>query len=787
MLSRKMIRDIKENKGAYFACLVIVTLGLLIFTAFSTMVETLQTSQQSFYENQNFADGFARVQAIPKDALKSLEDIEGINEIQGRLVKEVLVYSPESEENIYLRLISVEPEIHNPINEPLLKKGSPLEGDVLNAWVDNKFFEAHNYSLNDEIEIIASGKKHKLLISGVASSPEFVYALRTEADMFPSPETFGIAFMTLKGMEKIFPAQRTYNDIVFTLEPGEDFEKVKRELEIILKPYGLEGIISRDEQISHLLLSEELKGLVSMSKAMPVMFLSIAAVILYITLKRLIEQQRTQIGILKAEGYTSGEILLHYMTYAGIIGFAGAVLGIALGGILSYPLSSVYQVFFNLPDLEGGFSPFLAISGLILSLSFSLLAGFQGSKAVLALEPAEAMRPPVPVQGKRVLIERIGIIWKNLTVQQMMAVRNISRNKGRSFFIFFGMMICFAISGLTWSLNDMIQKIMYDQYEKVEVYDVKVSFSRPMEQKSVVRELKAFPGVSRAEPMAEIPVTLKNYWHEKDVVIIGLPETCSLYNILDDEYNRLAPPKYGLLISERLAQLLHAKPGTRLTVETPLKRDDEDGFLHVVGIIPQYSGTNAYMELGALQNFLQQRGLITSCILKINKNNIPSLREKYMHSNAVSSIDERSQRLKKFQDLMSTFGSMIYIYAMISVVIGFAIIYSSSVITLSERSRELATMMVLGMTSQEVLSVVTFEQWCLAVPAMLLGIPFARLMMEGISSSISTDMYTIPERITFTSLLLAFLVTTLSVWIAQKAAARKIRSLSLVEVLKAME
>lgn len=787
MLFRKMIRDILENKGAYLACMVIITLGLLIFTAFSTMVETLQTSQESFYESQNFADGFAHVQAIPKDVIKRLEDIEGIKEVQGRLVKEVLVYAPESRENIYLRLISVEPGIQNPINEPLLKAGSPLEDNVLSIWVDNKFFQANDYSLNDEIEVIASGKKHVLSIVGVASSPEFVYALRTEADMFPSPETFGIAFVNMKTMEKLFPNEKAYNDIVFTLDPGAGFEKVKAELEIKLKPYGLKSLISRDEQTSHLLLSEELKGLVSMSKAMPVMFLSIAAVILYITLKRLIEQQRGQIGILKAEGYTSREILMHYMSYALIIGLVGGILGVISGGALSYPLTSIFQVFFNLPGLEGRFSPLLAISGVILAISFSLLAGFQGSRKALDLQPAEAMRPPAPVEGKQVFLEKIGIIWEKLSVQQMMAVRNMSRNKGRSFFIFLGIMVCFAISSFTWSMNDMIQKIMYDQYEKVEVYDVKVSFARPMAEKSVVRELSAFPGVSSVEPVAEIPVTLKNKWREKDVVILGLPEKGSLYNILDSEYNKVAPPKNGLLLSERLAELLDAKPGTTLTVETPIKADGKDGVLQVVGVIPQYSGTNAYMEIGALQDFLRQKGLITSCMLNINKDNIPSFREKYMHTDSISSIDERSQRLNKFKEMMASYGSMVYSYAMISVVIGFAIIYSSSIITLSERSRELASMMVLGMTPQEVLSVITFEQWCLAVPAMILGVPLARLLMAGISSAMSTDMYTIPERITLVALLLAFLVTSLSVWIAQRAAARKINSLSLVEVLKARE
>ena len=118
-----------------------------------------------------------------------------------------------------------------------------------------------------------------------------------------------------------------------------------------------------------------------------------------------------------------------------------------------------------------------------MAISFSLLAGFQGNRKALDLQPAEAMRPPAPVEGKQVFLEKIGIIWEKLSVQQMMAVRNMSRNKGRSFFIFLGIMVCFAISSFTWSMNDMIQKMMYDQYEKVEVYDVKVSFARPMAEK----------------------------------------------------------------------------------------------------------------------------------------------------------------------------------------------------------------------------------------------------------------------------------------------------------------
>lgn len=170
---------------------------------------------------------------------------------------------------------------------------------------------------------------------------------------------------------------------------------------------------------------------------------------------------------------------------------------------MSYPFISLLKVFFNLPGLKGRFSLPLIILGIFQAVVFSLLAGWQGSKKVLALKPAEALRPPTPIGGRQIFLEKIRIIWNRLNVQGMMAVRNLSRNKGRSLFIFFGIMFSFAISGFTWSMNDMLQRLTLDQYEKVEVYDVKLGFANPLNEKKVHRELSGFSGVSRTEPMAE--------------------------------------------------------------------------------------------------------------------------------------------------------------------------------------------------------------------------------------------------------------------------------------------
>ncbi len=787
MLWRKVFRDLKENKGTYFACIVIVIIGLMVFTSFSMVSDNLRKSQQNFYTNQNFADGFAQVRALPYSAVDRLSKIEGIAEIQGRMVKDVTVLFPGRTDNTYLRLISVDPKAAKPINDMLLNQGIPLSKGKANIWVDTAFFDANDLRMNDKIEVVAGGSKHELQVVGVGQTPEYIYALRSSADIFPTPENFGIAFVPLDTMKNLFPQENGFNDLVFNTLPDTDFEELKSVLEYELKTYGVIAIFPREDQMSHLLLTGELDGLQAMTKALPILFLSIAAMILYIVLKRLIEQQRGQIGILKAMGYTQTEVIVHYLSYALVIGLSGGIVGVILGFMLSKPFIEMYQMFFNMPGMEVSFDPKYLFIGILISFGFSILAGYQGSKRVLSLEPAEAMRPVAPVVGKKVLIEKISFVWDMLTVQGMMAVRNISRNKARSVFILIGVMLCFAITTFTGSMNELFQKMLFDQYEYVETYDVKATLAKPIEEKGAGRELMAFSGVKNVEALAEIPITIKNKWHKQDTVLLGIPKDGSLYNIIDQNYNKIDPPENGLLLTQRLAELLDVGIGSTIKIESPYLKEDAQDQLEVVGIIPQYVGMNAYIELGAAQNFLKQGDLVTSLLLEMEQEHVKDFQETYLQSDLIAGIDEKSHRMEKLQEMMKSYGSMIYIYMLIGIIIGFAIIYSSSIITVSERSRELASMMVLGLTPGEVLSVITFEQWSIGIMGIVAGIPMSHLMLSAISQAMSTDVFTMPVSITSSSYIMGGIVTCFSIWIAQRFAARKIAGLSLVEVLKSPE
>ncbi|HHT01149.1 MAG TPA: ABC transporter permease [Firmicutes bacterium] len=787
MIWRKLLRDLKENAGSYVACMVLMIIGLLIFTAMSIATENLHSAQEKFYEEQNFADAFARVRGIPKAEVTKLSDLKGIRQANGRIMRDVQVMWPERDENVFLRLVTVDLSETQPVNGVRLLYGSDLDDDRPDIWIDNKFFAANHLKLGDQLPVIINGRIRQLNITGVGLSPEFVYALRTKNDFFPTPDTFGVAFISLEAAEKLLGSDAVINEVAFRLEQGTDYEEVKLELEPRLARFGLEALYPRAEHTSHVLLKGEIDGGEAMTQALTFEFLMVAAVIIYLMLRRMVEQQRGQIGILKALGYTVGEVVTHYLSFALIIGVVSGVIGASLGVMASFPVTALYQEFFNLPDLQSGVDLVFPVVGLGLALGFSLISGYLGAKSVLVLLPAEAMRPPAPPIGKKVPLEHITLFWNMLTVQGMMAVRNLFRNKGRSLFVLLGVVLCFSLLSLTWSMNDLVQVMLFDQYEKVETFDVKVSLRQPMAVAPAIQELYRFPGVSRVEGMAEIPVTLHNRWLKKDVLLLGLSEESRLFNIFDKDGERVLPPQGGLLLSKRLGNLLAVEAGDSLRVQSPYLAAEEGKYLPVVGIVPQYLGMNAYMELSALQDFLGRGDIATALIAKVDEEQIDALQQAYRSSEVIEDIDVQGKRLRQSKELMASSGSTIYIFALIGIVVGFAIIYNSTVITISERKHELASMMVLGMTPAEVLSVVTFEQWFLAFFAILIGMPTTKFMLVGTSVAISNDIYTMPANITATSLLLATIVTVGSIWVAQRAAASKIRRLSLVEALKSRE
>lgn len=786
MLWRKMIRDMLENKIAYIACIFVIAIGLLSYTAMSMAKDNLFLAKDQFYKEYHFADGFLQVRGYPYSKVESLKEIDGIESVSGRLVKDVRVLMPNSTENIYLRLISIDRPDGNELNGIQLYRGSFPKEKQHQVLLADKFYKAHQLEIGRSLHVVIEGKQVELAVSGSGQSPEFVYALKDLQSLTPDPKTFEVAYMPYEDMEALFNQKGLVNDLSFTLQPGVEFEDVEEAIKSEMKPYGLESLYGAKDQMSNAMLSQELDSLEKSAASIPVIFLSIAGIILYIMLKRLVESQRGQIGTLKAFGYRKWEILFHYISYGLVIGILGGLVGQLFGSVLAVYLTGYYEMYFSLPNLVSQFSVKYLFIGISMATIFSLGASFQGVKGILKLQPAEAMHPPVPVFVSKSWVEKVPGFLRMFTVQGRMAIRNILRNKSRSFFTLIGMIFTFSLMAAFFSMGSMSETMIMDQFTKVQKQDVKLSFSKPLPRSETIRELQHIEGVKLVEPMLEVPVTLRSLNYKEDVVALGIVPNSSLYHIFDKAGNQVEVPVNGIMLSEQIADKLHVQVGATLQLENSFDRDEKIN-ITIEKVIPQYLGANVYMNQDRLLNVLNQGEMATSILMAIDEKGITQLKDQYATSKYVSSIEVRQEMIDKYNQLMGLTSTTLSIMAIIAIITGFAIVYNSSIISLAERERELASLRVMGMTTKEVMTVISVEQWMIGIAGMMTGIPLAIAINQALSKSMSSDLYTLPGITSPEAIIQAFIGTILAIWISQITVARKVKKLDLVAVLKERE
>ena len=236
-LYKKLFRDLLEHKGANLAAVIVIAIGLMMYTAFAMVTQTLELSIDKFYFDSKFPDGFATVLSMPRAKINDIKSIDGIAEAEGRLKEDIRIqddFGALSPETKYIRLVSSNINVGTYI----LEEGKmPREG-FMEVVIDPMFADANNLKVGDQIPIIAYGKKLNLNICAVGRSAENVYALRNSSEIYPDPIIFGVGFIDISALEKL-TGKTHYNNVVFTIKEGADFDAIKRSIEKELRPMDL--------------------------------------------------------------------------------------------------------------------------------------------------------------------------------------------------------------------------------------------------------------------------------------------------------------------------------------------------------------------------------------------------------------------------------------------------------------------------------------------------------------------------------------------------------------------
>ncbi|MDR0406148.1 MAG: FtsX-like permease family protein, partial [Clostridiales bacterium] len=739
-------------------------------------------ARDEFYHTRDFADGYVSLTDTGADAADKVREIRGVSRAEGRIVKDVKVLIEGEPRNVTLRVVSGLGE--GAVNTVALLDGRMPRRDENAALIGQKFYAARGLRAGSVLQIASEGRELALNVAGAGQSPEFVFAIKGGGDMMPDPETFEIAYVSGQLAEQITGMRGKINDIIFTIDGSRDYQDIERDIKRTLRDRGVKNVYARKDQPSNAMLNEEFKQLEASAKSVPLIFMAIAAIILYITLRRLVEQQRGQTGTMKAFGYRRADILKHYMSYGAVTGFAGGILGGIAGIWLSYVFIDMYKVYYSLPNLQGEILWRYFAGGTAASVVFSAAAAYAGARGILSLTPAQAMSAPVPAFGKKSLFEKLPGFAEIFTLQGNMAIRNLVRNYKRSLLVLTGVMFTFALMAAMMSLMAVITDVLMEHFTKVQQYDVKVTLAGSSDQRGAARELAARKGVTRVEAIFEMPAELTRLNYKKDTVIIGIDKGSELYKVYDGGGRQVAVPDEGIVLSSYIAEKLGAKVGGVVVVNSPYARN-QDIKITVSGIISQSIGANAYMSGAALNRLAGSAHAATSLMALADQDGVREIKESYKTAANVSLIEARQETIDKYLEIMGSATGTIWIMAVVSIFTVFAVIYTSSMISLDERRREFSLLRLMGMRLGEVMEIISLEQWIVGAAGILLGIPLSFLFNYVIVRSMSGDIYSLPFRMSGGAMLQSALGVTAAIVLANLWIKRRLGKINMIEALSA--
>jgi len=781
----KLFRDLNKTKGQAFAIIMVMAAGISTFIMSLSTLDSLKLTRDAYYVDYRFADVFASAKRVPESLRLRIASIPGVNKVETRVIAGAKLSVPGFTEPITAQVVSL-PDIGEPaVNRLYIREGRLPDPERDDEVILNEVFaEAHGLRPDDRIEIIIKGHLKQLQVVGIALSPEFIYQVAPGAIM-PDNKRFAVMWMSREALGKAYEMDGAFNNVVLTMAAGENKEDIIQQLDLLLEKYGGLDARGRDWQTSHRFLKSEFDQLEQMASTFSTIFLGVAAFLLNIVVSRMISTQREQIAALKAFGYSNVDVGIHYMGYVTLIVLVGLALGVGAGVWLGHGLSEVYMEYYRFPwleyELRGEVFALAVIVTTIAALAGTLFAVRQAVK----LPPAEAMRPEPPKHYKETLIERIGLKdWFSQPTR--MIIRHIERKPVKAGLSVVGIALACAIMVVGIFFRDAIDFMVDIEFGLAQRQDLTVTFVEPTSLRAFYSLLR-MPGVEYGEVFRSVPVRLRNGHLTYLTGINAYQENRDLYRTLDTEHVPFDMPKQGIALTEYLGKILNVKRGDVITVEI-LEGRRPVLHLPVTRLVTQYIGVGAYMDINVLNRMMREGSAISGVYLKVDDAYQDSIYKELNDMPRVANTDVLKNVLSSFYDTMAEF-ILIYVgfISVLAGIITFGVVYNSARIALAERSRELASMRVLGFTRGEISYILLGELAVLTLLAIPIGLMIGWLLCWYMIQNIPQDLFRVPLIIEPNTYAISAAVVVIASVLSSLAVRSRLDHLDLIAVLKTKE
>ena len=783
MMRKTTIREIRQSFGRFFAILAITALGVGLFSGLKvTKTAMIKTTQEYLDEKQLFDIRLVSKTGFSEEDIRELEERENIKTAKGAVCLDVLCENFNGNESV-LKAHTLTEELN----------GVELVAGEMPDEADECLGDASLFSKEDigKTIVLADSNTEQTLacfaykeykITGIGNASYYINFERGNTSLgngkvsgffYVQPEGISLPYKTevfLK-LKKDFPIySKAYKD---------ELEDVSEKLEDD-RWYTL----TRNTNIGYACFENDADIVEGIANVFPVFFFLVAALVCMTTMNRMVEEQRTMIGVLKALGYSDGRIMGKYLFYAGSAALLGGVLGF-LGGSYIFPkvIWSSYGIMYDLPPIVFVFDGKLAAFSLAVSCLCSMGTTWFTCKKELFEAAASLMRPKAPKTGKRIFLERLPFIWKHLKFLYKVSIRNVVRYKKRFFMMVLGISGCTALLVTGFGIKDSIVNVAAQQFEEIQIYDMNLGLrTAATEDEAYQKEIEKW--ASGYTFVCEKSVDLQTEDTVKSITMVILSEeerADSFVNLHTAQNENIRYPGPGeAVISDKIAGKYGIKEGETITLSDDAMQKIK---VKVTGICENFVYNYVYLHKDTYKE-AEYKSVYMN--IKEGKDVHEALAAMMQQPQTASGTVNEDVR-ERFSNMMSSLNYIVILITFCAGFLAFIVLYNLTNINITERVREIATIKVLGFYPGETAAYVFRENLVLTAIGGAVGLLLGKYLHRFVMSQIDIDMVSFDVHILPQSYLYSLLLTFLFAFIVNGFMSVKLSKIPMAESLKSIE
>lgn len=761
-LSKKRLRDIRQNKMQFFNIFIMVFLGVFVFAGIHAYMDGMEKSADKYYEINNFQDIWLSGENFSNEDLEKVKNTENVKDAERLLTIKTEL---ENKDGVTLDTNFIE---SNNISKMYVVDGEKFSKEKKGVWFDSYLAKNLDLKVGDEITVTYQNMKITEKIIGLVNTPDYVYFVKDDTEIFPTHKNYGFIYLSINELPQWMP--QIFNQIIVDVDNIDKTQETKADLENNIK--SAIAVTDRESSVSYKGYNSEIEEGTTYSGVFTFLFLFIAVLSVTTTMNRFVKKQRTQIGTLKALGFKNRKIINHYVGYGFIISLAASLVGLLAGRfILGGFFLNMEMSYFEVPVYNTVLIPVVYILAIAVVVLITLVT-YLSCRSILKESAVNALRLEIPkVKNTKFDLTTKGI-FKKASISTRWNLRDVGRNKGRSLMAIVGIIGCTMLMLCAFGMMDTMKSYLSWEFDKISNFEYKLSLSNNYTNEQFTSIIEKY-GNQTSESFG-IEIKNGDKKETNTLTVNDAPDKLK-YTNHSKEYIDLKDD--GIYITEKLSEKYDLKVGDEITWH--IFGDDNWYTCKITGL----NRDPQNQQLNMTRKYFESLGFTYIADVLYTDDDLSNTKT----IDGVDTIQSIANLKQGMESMLETVQMMIVLLIVVSAILGFVIIYNLGILSFTEKQYQFATLKVLGFKDKQIKNIFVKQNLWLTVVGIVFGLPFGFLMLDYIFKSALGDNYDFNAYISLVSYLYATLGSLGVSVVVNKVLSRKVKSIDMVSSLKGNE